>query len=87
MRLRVRRLVGVVLMGVLIGWAILAPVLAYVAGHTDGYVFGLHDVQRVIHDEPPPAYPIFPPPPEHLRVNDLRPRPSLAGTTSRAPHV
>jgi hypothetical protein len=70
MGVRVPRLVSVVLIGLLIGWAVCAPVLAYVAGHTDGYVVGVRDVQKVIHEEAPPAYPVFPPPPRHLRVND-----------------
>jgi hypothetical protein len=69
MRFHLPRLASVVLIAVLIGWAIFAPVLAYVAGHTEGYVFGLRDVQKVIHEETPPAIPIFPPPPTRLKVN------------------
>jgi hypothetical protein len=59
---------GVVLIAVLIGWGVFAPLIAYVAGHTEGYVLGLHDVQKVMHQDPPPAFPVFPPPPRHLQV-------------------
>jgi hypothetical protein len=84
MRIRIPRLVGVVLVGLLIGWAIFAPLLGYVVGHTDGYVFGLQDVQQVIHHDPPPAIPFFPPPPSHLKVNAPAGDPSDAASSYRA---